>query len=140
MQSCKLEKPRKWIVTERCRYLLLIHSPIPHQQCKSGLKSFNHVSLGIHFIQRLCSWSPPPVCPVQTAALHTSCRADGLRTPFTTIQVGLVTPTPCFLDPISLSLAYSTHPQRKKKKKLKSCLSEMLYSRVMLNQFGHDGT
>ena len=138
MQSCKLEQPRKWIVTERCRYLLLIHSPIPHQQCKSGLKSFNHVSLGTRFIfLRLCSWSPPPVCSVQTAALHTSRRADGLRTPFTTIQVGLGDQTLLPGSYFSLPRLLHSSPEEIK---LKSCLSEMLYSRVMLNQFGHDGT
>ena len=112
MQSCKLKKLRKWIVTECYKCLLFTHSPIPHQQYKSGLKSFKHISLGTDFIflETLFLEPSPSLLGSDCCSPHL---LQSLRTPFTTIQVGLVTRTPCFLDPIYLCLAYSTHPLRK---------------------------
>lgn len=139
MQSCKLKKLRKWIATECYKCLLFTHSPIPHQQYKSGLKSFKHISLGIDFIfletlllEPSSSLLGSDCCSPHL--LQSSWPEDSLHHhPSGSGHRDSLLPGSHF----SLPRLLHSSPEEIK---LKSCLSEMLYSRVTLDQFGHDGT
>lgn len=127
------------------KFLLFIYSPILHQQCKSGLKSFKHISLGIDFIfletslpePSLSLLSPDCCSPglLQTwwpeGSLHHHPSGSGHPLPvLDSLLPGSYSSLPNFiLHPHLL------HSSPEETKLLKPCLSEMLYSRLTLDLY-----